>query len=291
MTIFSAILADAAWQDPTTCPTCDRSGPDSVLDHVRDKLAAFDAVEAASKTLAASWISKGWNQLDDLEKLGVQPEESSLLADAKTNGVKGSLSEEQTRTLVKWVKTLADRAMAKISELLQAKVELEAGLPDKLTAVVEKAEAARRLQANLSDLRSANAKHEEVTNELNHIRQVKEFLDQASGVFATAESNASARRLAASPRLARLCACHDSLPIAQPAPPVPRASQYQHPTTPIPRRTLLATPAPLSLIVIGYQLYRLSSCVSRARKCTTGSKTACAILSHGKTVCVSFPTL
>lgn len=195
--VSEAILADAAWHDPTTCPTCDRSGPDCVLDHVRDKLAAFDAVEAASKNLAASWISKGWNQLDDLEKLGVQPEESSLLADAKTNGAKGSLSREQTRTLVEWVKTLADRATAKISELLQAKVELETGLPEKLTAVVEKAEAARRLQANLSDLRSANAKHEEVTNELNHIRQVKEFLDHASGAFATAESNASARRLAA----------------------------------------------------------------------------------------------
>ena len=54
---------------------------------------------------------------------------------------------------------------------------------------------------------------------------------------------------ASQPRLARLCACHDSLPIAQPAPPGPRASPYQRPTSPSPRSTPHATPAPLSLIL------------------------------------------
>ena len=54
---------------------------------------------------------------------------------------------------------------------------------------------------------------------------------------------------ASSPALARrLCASHDSLQPAQPAPPVPRASQHQHPARPSQRRPLLATPAPLSLI-------------------------------------------
>ena len=54
---------------------------------------------------------------------------------------------------------------------------------------------------------------------------------------------------ASQPRLARLCACHDSLPIAQPAPPGPRASPYQRPASPSPRRTPRATPAPLSLML------------------------------------------
>ena len=54
---------------------------------------------------------------------------------------------------------------------------------------------------------------------------------------------------ASSPALARrLCASHDSLQLAQPAPPIPRASQQQHAACPSKQRPLLATPAPLSLI-------------------------------------------
>ena len=61
---------------------------------------------------------------------------------------------------------------------------------------------------------------------------------------------AASRSLAASPAFAHatsLCACHDSLQIAQPAPPGPRASPYQRPASPSPRQTPRATPAPLSL--------------------------------------------
>ena len=44
------------------------------------------------------------------------------------------------------------------------------------------------------------------------------------------------------------CASSDSLLLATPAPLVPRASQLQRPTISSPRRTLPASPAPLSLI-------------------------------------------
>ena len=72
----------------------------------------------------------------------------------------------------------------------------------------------------------------------------------------------SARRLAASPP--RLCACHHSLPIAQPAPPVPRASPHQRPASPSPRRTPRATPAPLSLM-LGCRVARRASSRRAAR--------------------------
>lgn len=195
--LSETILANASWPDPQVCPTCDRSGGDSVLDHVRGKIAAFDAVEAASKALAAAWTGKGWNQLDDLEKLGLQPDEPELLAKAKDRGTKGDLTGEDARAVADWVKTLASRAAAKVDELNQTKLHLEASLPEKLTAVVEKAEAARRLQSNLKDLRSAKATQETVFAELARIEKVKTFLDSASGAFGTAESDAGARRLAA----------------------------------------------------------------------------------------------
>lgn len=195
--LSKTILSDAAWEDPQLCPTCDRSGPDSVLDHVQAKIAAFDAVGTASADLATLWTEKGWNQLDDLEKLGRQPEEAALLAAARDAGSKGALSGEQTRAIATWLATLSSRATARIDALANAKADLEKKLPEKLTAVVEKAEAARRLQTNLQDLRTAIATHTAVSTELARIGRVKSFLDTANANFASAESNASARRLAA----------------------------------------------------------------------------------------------
>lgn len=195
--ISETILADTSWENAQVCPTCDRSGADSVLDHVRTKIAAFDNVEAASKALAEVWTEKGWDQLDDLEKLARKSDEPALLVTIKSKGTKGEISGEEAKTIGKWVATLSARAVLKINELTDAKVELEKSLPGKLTAVVEKAEAARRLQVNLKDLRKATAEHEAATVKLDRIMRVKGFLDNASSAFALAESNAGAQRLAA----------------------------------------------------------------------------------------------
>lgn len=89
--LSETILADDTWTDKGTCPTCDRSDATSVLDHVHRKIAVFEAVETASSSLAREWTEKGWNQLDDLERLGRQPEEQAQLAEAKDIGSKGAL--------------------------------------------------------------------------------------------------------------------------------------------------------------------------------------------------------
>jgi hypothetical protein len=195
--LSETILSDPAWENPALCPTCDRAGDGSVLDHVRSKLAAFDTVEQTSKAVSEAWSTKGWNQLDALETLARLPEEPAALADARTSGAEGRLSAATARALADWVELLVARANAKVEALVQAKDALERSLPEKLTAVVEKAEAARRLQSNLRDLRTAKGEFEAVSAELARITRVKAFLDTASGAFATAESNAGARRLAA----------------------------------------------------------------------------------------------
>ncbi|MET4751187.1 AAA family ATPase [Bradyrhizobium sp. RT11b] len=195
--LSETILEDDSWADKCLCPTCDQSAPGSILDHVRDKIAAFEAVEIASANLAREWTEQGWNQLDELERLGRQEDEPAQLADAKDVGLKGALDGVRARALAEWLKTLTKRALANVKELTDRKLTLEKGLPDKLTAVVEKAEAARRLQSNLSDLRAARREQSAITAELARIARVKSFLDTASSCFASAESAASARRLAA----------------------------------------------------------------------------------------------
>lgn len=195
--LSETILADDSWADKCVCPACDRLDTNSVLNHVRRKLADFEAVEAASANLVQEWTERGWNQLEDLERLGRRPEEVAHLAEAKDIGVKGTLDGTRARAVTEWLKTLTDRADAKVAELTDSKMALEKSLPDKLTAVVEKAEAARRLQTNLSDLRAAMKVYSAVGAELARIARVKTFLDAASSSFASSESATSARRLIA----------------------------------------------------------------------------------------------
>ena len=194
--LSDTILSDPSWDDPHRCPTCGRVGEHAVLDHVRGKIAEFDAVAAASTDLAQFWTEKGWGLLESLEKLARDPVEAAQLATAKSSGTQGTLSGELARAITTWVAILLSRAEEKLKELADTKVEIEKGLPEKLTAVVEKAEAARRLQSNLTDLRRETATHTKVTAELARIARVKTFLDAASSAFATAEADASSRRLA-----------------------------------------------------------------------------------------------
>lgn len=195
--LSESILTDSSWEDVQVCPTCERSGSNSVLDHVRSKAAAFNAVEAASNKLTEAWTRKGWNQLDALEKAARKPEEPPLLATTKAKGAEGNISGDEAFKIASWVKILVERATAKLDELNAAKLQVEKILPEKLTAVVEQVEAARRLQTNLKDLHKTIARCEAVTSFLSRIARVKRFLDKASNLFASAESAASARRIAA----------------------------------------------------------------------------------------------
>ena len=156
------ILTDDKWVDKSVCPACDRSGPNSVLDHVKTKIAAFDAVGKASSDLALEWGQKGWGQLSKLEALALEDGESPALAGASVTASSGSLQGEQTRKIVAWVKTLFERSTKALQSIAEQKVQLEKTLPPLLTAVVEKAEAARRLQTNLNELKQAEAKHAEI---------------------------------------------------------------------------------------------------------------------------------
>ncbi len=128
--LSESVLSDPSWDDARLCPACDRSGGDSVLDHVRGKIAAFDAAGAASKATAQAWTEKGWNQLDDLEKLGREANEPAMLGAAKAAGSKGNLTGEEARAIAAWVAILSSRADAKAAELALARAELEKSLPE-----------------------------------------------------------------------------------------------------------------------------------------------------------------
>lgn len=201
--VSEQILAEEQWTDKNLCPTCERSGPDSVLDHVRKKIAVFDAVGQASSNVSAEWAGSGWGQLTTLERLALAEGESPAISAIAEAGTAGTITGEQARKIVERVRQLVQRAKEKIAAVTAEKEQLEKTLPPKLTAVVEKAEAARRLQTNLTDLKEARARVSKVQSELDRIQRVKDFVDRTCDIFSGAESRAATRRLEAIEPLAQ----------------------------------------------------------------------------------------
>lgn len=191
------ILKDDNWSNKTVCPICDRSDHNSVHEHVCEKIAAYDAVGDAAKIIGEFWVSNSWGNLKKLESLAKTDDEKSLVSDFENLAVSGTLSSEDALKIVTWVETLSERYETKHDALSKVKDELEKKLPPKLTAVVQKVEAARRLQSNLAEFR----KQQKIINwrkqELSRIGRVKTFLNKADKLFANAESTAATRRLEA----------------------------------------------------------------------------------------------
>lgn len=191
------ILADDAWPDKTVCPTCERNGPNSVLDFVRAKGANYEAVEAASTALGTEWAAKGWGQLSALEKLALIEGEQGKLAGAQTKIQAGGVDEALARELTEWVAEIAKRASERLASIGAERSELEQKLPESTATVVENIEAFRRLQSALSDLEVAEVRLAAVADQLARTSRIKKFLDDSCNVFSAGESRAATRRMQA----------------------------------------------------------------------------------------------
>lgn len=195
--VGKTIVSDETWHDKTMCPACDRTGDNSLVAVFDEKLSAFDSVTTMSKQLASEWHAGTWGQLALLENLACEPDEVKLFAVHERKGADGDISEAKLRQLVEWIKLLEERANNKIKELSSEKSELDSKLPDRLTVVVEKAEAARRMQSELFNYRLAKGNIKATEHELSRIERVRIFLNYAKDKFAASEAEAGTRRLAA----------------------------------------------------------------------------------------------
>lgn len=54
------VLESNDWDDVTRCPTCDRADERSLLEALKDKVAAFEQAEAKGREIAAAWRQSSW---------------------------------------------------------------------------------------------------------------------------------------------------------------------------------------------------------------------------------------
>nr|WP_201010215.1 AAA family ATPase [Rhizobium rhizogenes]QCL09653.1 AAA domain protein [Rhizobium rhizogenes] len=193
----SAIVNQETWEDKHLCPLCDMRGESSLPDRVTAKTAHYTTVTEASEELKAEWKARAWDDVTKLEALVLTKEDAPFIQPTGAAIKDGKFDLTTAEALEVRLCTLKEAAEAKLSDTSAGKNELEARLPKSLVNITEKIEAARRLQVAL-------IAHDKAMGELSGIEasialadRVKTFLDNAASIFATAESDAAKRRLAA----------------------------------------------------------------------------------------------
>lgn len=200
--VSDEVMSGAEWASPNLCPTCGVQHATSVLDHVREKLGQYDAVETATAAVATEWAAKGWSDLDALEKLVLGEDEAFLLARLKRSGEEGTIASAEIAALESHIVTMRVKAEAEIQRLAAESAALSKMMPPSLVTVTRAIEAAQRLKTNWAALESAGKEATELAASGQRVTRLKSFLDQASAVFAQAESGMAATRLA---RVEPLC--------------------------------------------------------------------------------------
>lgn len=191
------VLSHADWSNKCLCPTCQTLNDTSVLDKVNEGLQHYEAVEDLAGKIDELWSARGWGSLVDLERISVAQGEVTRIRDVSVRLPEHSLTAAQIDQMWGLRKQYADRLTAQLVAIKSERQDIERRLPPSLVGVATSVEAARRLRDSWKAYDLALAKSASAKAELSRIDRIKKFLDAASGACATAESNASIRRLAA----------------------------------------------------------------------------------------------
>ena len=195
--VAEQVLAHAGWTDKNLCPTCDTLNDMSVLDKVRSNLAHYDTVQSLATELLAAWEERNWSALVALEDAAKEEGEAAPIAEIARQIDDHSLTSAQVDELWARRATCRDRLNHKLQEIRAERREIEQRLPPSLVELTTRVEEARRLRDGWASLKTAETNLADAKAQLERVTRVKRFLDGAANAFATAEANASRRRLAA----------------------------------------------------------------------------------------------
>ncbi|TBZ05058.1 ATP-binding protein [Rhizobium leguminosarum] len=185
------------WSASEFCPLCDNKVPHNLQSHISAKLADFTALDDASRELAVEWGAAGWADLNGLEAKLEVTAVNRHIAKLGSKAQQGTISVNEARTLVEWLKQLRQRATDHDKVLQEEQTALEAELPQSAVEVTKKIEAARRLQDSWKKWTAATEALETEKAWEQKSKRLKTFLDRAHADFSAAETAISKARLTA----------------------------------------------------------------------------------------------
>ncbi len=185
------------WSTSELCPLCDSKVPHNLQSHISAKLADFTAVDEASRNLAVEWGAAGWADLNGLEAKLEVTADNRHIAKLGNKAQQGTISSDEARALVEWLKQLRQRAAEHDKGLQEEQAKLEGELPQSAVEVTKKIEAARRLQESWKKWTSATEALDSEKAWEQKNKRLKTFLDRAYADFSAAETAISKARLTA----------------------------------------------------------------------------------------------
>jgi hypothetical protein len=191
------VLSQESWTDKNVCPTCETHNEASVLEKVHRGLSPYQAVEDLAGQIDTLWDERNWTSLVSLEKLAFESGEDAAVAELSGKLAEHSLAASQVSQIWDLRKRYSERLASRLAKVKEERSEIEKRLPPSLVEVTTSVEAAKRLRDSWKALATAQTDSAMAKAEQDRVSRVKRFLDKAASVCATAESNASMRRLAA----------------------------------------------------------------------------------------------
>ena len=192
-----SVASSEDWNDKTTCPVCDRQGDHSVVDHLVEKISAYEEASRRLSVLIDFSSSIDWNALAEMEVEFEGAESISLARMFQSEIKSGSCTLSSFTLFREKVSGLKQKVIASSQKLSQERVCIEKSLPPSLVALTESVEVSRLLQSSFQNLENLQAEKAKILHELDKIGRVRAFLSDAAGTFSVAEAEASTRRLSA----------------------------------------------------------------------------------------------
>lgn len=180
------------------CPLCTSIPPEPLVGIIQSQITNFALVDQKTIEIRELWPEEPFivriAALEDSPELGIEADKRPLRALAAVTA-EGSISPEQFEWLKARASELEALRLTKIAEAEETKTALEASLPKSLVELTEAVEEARQFADAVKEYKGNYPSYAETVAAQKRYAAWKDFVSDASTIFADAEERLTTKRL------------------------------------------------------------------------------------------------
>jgi hypothetical protein len=196
-TTATKIMELEQWSNKYQCPACENIADEMLEPALREKLGAYEGVNAAQQKLAYHWKNAVWARrllaLESLESMGIKQEDRNYgFLDSYFR--MGAASKEHLRDAISALTALELHRTITLDRINHERDSIESTLPPSLVALTEQVANASRLQELLGQYERQTILAHQLRSSLSLRKKWESFIGLAAKVFSLAEVELSTAR-------------------------------------------------------------------------------------------------
>lgn len=194
----SEVISKGDWTEDKKCPLCESDLHSSISKHISEQLEQYKDTAGKITEIKEAWQASEWKKCLSVHEAAAPmaiEQQDLKFANSDLKFSSGDISKNDLDTITKWTTDLIERVPGLIKTKQAQKATLEKELPASLVQLTEQVEYGRQFKENLKVYRD-NQKAEAAQRASLDIRERwKEFISQATVIFAEAEATLSKVRI------------------------------------------------------------------------------------------------